>query len=191
MAIRITDTSPASLGSYATIPISFLVDCQFVVEPLDGGLAGLRLRVEAVVPPYMKDYDLDPGEGPAHWGAKWDISHWGVLAALDNDRQVGGATIAWNTPQIAMLGPRHDVAALWDIRVLPEYRRQGLGSMLFSHAADWARAKGCVLLRAETQNVNVPACQFYARQGCTLATIDPLAYPDNPSEVQLIWVKRL
>jgi hypothetical protein len=39
----------------------------------------------------------------------------------------------------------------------------------------------------ETQNINVPACRFYARQGCVLGAIHPDAYPDLPDEVQLLW----
>ncbi|HSB91451.1 MAG TPA: GNAT family N-acetyltransferase [Anaerolineales bacterium] len=191
MAIRIVEESPSSLRSYATIPISFLVDKRFMVRPVDAGQAGLRLAIEPVEPPYMKDYDLDPGEGPANWGAKWDISKWGIFAAFDGDRRVGGAAIAWNTPSIAMLGARGDAAALWDIRVLADYRRQGVGSQLFAHAAAWARARGCTQLKAETQNVNVPACHFYARLGCTLASVDPLAYPGKPEEVQFIWAQWL
>ena len=113
------------------------------------------------------------------------------MAAFDGDKQVGGTAIAWNTPRIAMLDSSSDVAALWDIRVLPDYRRQGIGSLLFNQAAEWARAKGCIRLKAETQNVNVPASLFYARQGCTLATIDAFAYPDHPSEIQFIWTKQL
>jgi hypothetical protein len=49
--------------------------------------------------------------------------------------------------------------------------------------------RGCRLLKIETQNVNVPACYFYRRMGCTLASIDSLAYPDLPDEVQLMWAK--
>lgn len=99
MAIRIVEESPDSLRRYATIPISFLVERRFVVLPIDGGLAGLHLAIEPVKPPYVKDYDLDPGEGPAHWGANWDISHWGIMAAFDGDRQVGG-TAAETLPSV-------------------------------------------------------------------------------------------
>jgi hypothetical protein len=46
-------------------------------------------------------------------------------------------------------------------------------------------------LKAETQNINVPACRFYARLGCTLRTIDRFAYANLPDEVQLLWSKDL
>jgi hypothetical protein len=43
----------------------------------------------------------------------------------------------------------------------------------------------------ETQNVNVAACRFYARQGCVLTAVDPFAYPALPGEIQLLWYKDL
>ena len=42
-------------------------------------------------------------------------------------------------------------------------------------------------MKVETQNINVPACRFYARMGCELGTIDRFAYPDLPGETQLLW----
>lgn len=44
-------------------------------------------------------------------------------------------------------------------------------------------------LMAETQDVNVPACRFYARQGFMLGAVNHGAYPDLPNEVQLLWQK--
>ncbi len=39
--------------------------------------------------------------------------------------------------------------------------------------------------------INVPACRFYAKQGCVLGAIDRYAYPDHPDEVQLLWYKEI
>ena len=58
---------------------------------------------------------------------------------------------------------------------------------LFQAAAKWARSRGCRQLKIETQNINVPACKFYASQGCELRTIHPDAYPELPDEIQLLW----
>jgi hypothetical protein len=46
-------------------------------------------------------------------------------------------------------------------------------------------------MEIETQNNNVAACRFYAKQGCILSSINPDAYPDFPDEVQMIWRKLL
>jgi hypothetical protein len=42
-------------------------------------------------------------------------------------------------------------------------------------------------LRVETQNINLPAGGFYARQGCRLISINRRGYEAFPNEVQLIW----
>jgi len=41
----------------------------------------------------------------------------------------------------------------------------------------------------ETQNINVPACRFYARQAFVLGAVNRGAYPDLPHDVQLLWYK--
>jgi ribosomal protein S18 acetylase RimI-like enzyme len=99
--------------------------------------------------------------------------------------------IATNTPGLYMLGGRDDVAVLWDIRVSPQERGGGVGSALFRAAGDWAGARDCRWLEIETQNVNVPACRFYHKMGCTLGGIDRFAYSGQPGEVQLLWWKPL
>ena len=53
----------------------------------------------------------------------------------------------------------------------------------------WAAARGCRRLKVETQNINVPACRFYERQGCVLAEVRRDAYPELPGEIQLLWQK--
>ena len=62
---------------------------------------------------------------------------------------------------------------------------------LCAAAEEWALARGCGQLKVETQNVNVPACRFYAAQGCELGVIDRFAYPRLPKEIQLLRSKEL
>ena len=64
-------------------------------------------------------------------------------------------------------------------------------AMQGARAEAWARACGATWLKVETQNVNVPACRFYARQGCVLGAVDRFAYPALPDEVRLLWCKHL
>jgi ribosomal protein S18 acetylase RimI-like enzyme len=97
--------------------------------------------------------------------------------------------VAWSTPGVHLLDGRDDVAVLWDIRVSPAHRGTGVGSALFRAAESWAAARGCDWLKIETQNINVRACRFYRRMGCTLGAIDRFAYPELPDEVQLLWWK--
>ena len=84
-----------------------------------------------------------------------------------------------------------DLAALWDIRVAPEWRGQGVGSMLFERVVRYAKSVGCVDLKIGTQDINVHACNFYAKQGCRLVNVIPDVYPDWPDEVEFVWRLKL
>jgi GNAT superfamily N-acetyltransferase len=83
------------------------------------------------------------------------------------------------------------MAELWDLRVAPEARGIGIGHRLFHNAVEWARSRQCRVLKAETQNIPVPACRFYARQGCELGGINRRAYSDELEEVQMLWYREL
>jgi GNAT superfamily N-acetyltransferase len=158
------------------------------VKAVDCGLGGLHLVEEPVEPPWCKDYDALPEGGPVRWAERWDLRSWGLLIATDEERPVGGAIVAWNTDGVNLLEGRADLAVLWDIRVCSERRGQGIGTQLFGAAAEWARSRGCRELKVETQDINVPACRFYARQGCVLRGIDTRAYrPVLLDEAMLLW----
>jgi hypothetical protein len=65
---------------------------------------------------------------------------------------------------------------------------------LFWQAASWAKAHGYGQLGLETQNVNVEACRFYARQGCQLGAIHRFGYAgceDVAHEAMLLWYLEL
>ncbi len=185
------EAATATLVEYARIPIAFEVDRVLDVEVRDHGLGGFVLSERKLQAPYGKDYDATLGEGPASWAKRFDLSRWGLLAARVEGRRVGGAAVAFDAPGIIMLEGRRDLAALWDIRVARDVRGRGIGSRLFEAAEAWAAARGCRQLKIETQNINVPACRFYARQGCVLGAIHRFAYPGLPGEVQLLWYKDL
>lgn len=183
------------LAEHGHVPIAYEVRSRFRADPADGGLGGIALVEEPVDPPYVKDYDQTSEEGPARWPARWldrwDTSAWGLLAAYDGSRRVGGALLARSTPNVNMLEGRDDLLVLWDLRVHPDHRGVGVGRMLFEASVDWARRHGCVEMKIETQNTNVPACRFYARLGCRLGAIISHAYVEFPDEIQLIWRMQL
>jgi len=189
--IREEALTPAALSEHAAIPMAFVVDRVLEVRLVDDGLGGMSLTQTAVADPYVKDYDAIEGVEPARWPGRFDVSNWGLIGARRDGARVGGAVIVSKTPGLHMLGGRDDVAVLWDIRVSPRERGGGIGSALFRAAGDWARARGSRWLKIETQNVNVPACRFYHKMGCTLGAIDRYAYPGQPAEVQLLWWKAL
>jgi GNAT superfamily N-acetyltransferase len=140
--------------------------------------------------PYIKDYDSLSG-GPLGWQQRWDMSQWGILAAYEGERRVGGAVIAWKTDDLVISGDPASSFVLWDFRVDTGFRHIGVGSRLFEFAINWGRARSCRRLEIETQNINVPACRFYARHGCDLAAIDRSAYGNLCNEVRLLWEKAL
>lgn len=85
------------------------------------------------------------------------------------------------------------VVRIEDIIVGHQYRRYGVGSLLLSCAADWARKRGCWAIVLETQNINYPAIQFYLRNGLEVWSINQHFYPPGPTahEVAIFMGKRL
>jgi GNAT superfamily N-acetyltransferase len=196
LEIRQEAVTSDALAAHGTISIAFEVDRVLQVMLADGGLGGISLTETALsettgADPYVKDHDASEGEGPARWAERFDLSNWGLLTAWHHGTRVGGAVIAFRTPDLYMLEGRDDVAVLWDLRVASERRGSGVGSALFGAVEDWAVARGADWLKIETQNVNTAACRFYVKMGCVLGGIDRFAYPDLPEEVRLLWWKRL
>jgi GNAT superfamily N-acetyltransferase len=74
------------------------------------------------------------------------------------------------------------VVRIEDIIVGRQFRRYGIGSLLLSCAADWARNRGCWAILLETQNINYPAIQFYLRNGLEVWSISRNFYPPGPIE---------
>ena len=191
MTIEFTEEPMTALPEYARVPSVFTVDRVLDVTNRDDGRGGFTLSERRLDVPYEKDYDAIAGEGPLQWARRFNLSNWALFTARFATRIVGGATVAFDTPGLTMLEGRRDLAVLWDIRVSPEARRQGVGSALFERVEAWAQLHGCRQLKIETQQINVRACRFYERQGCQLRAIHRAAYPELPEEIQLLWYKDL
>ena len=141
MSIEVIEESTDTLADYRRVSIAFRVERRYRVDCVHGGLGGLMLIEEPVIP-YVKDYDVESG-GPLGWPNRWDMSHWGVLAAYEEGRRVGGAVIAWKTEELVETGNRAESIVLLDLRVDPVYRRHGVGRRLLTRAVDWGRARSC------------------------------------------------
>jgi GNAT superfamily N-acetyltransferase len=188
-AVTIVEQSVARLAELANVPNAFEVRRRY--EIAEGRKsAGFELVEQPVDPPYRKDYDAIESNGPAAWSSRFDVTDWGLLTAIASGRWLGGAVVVAGTPGLDMLEGRDDLALLWDIRVAPENRRGGIGTALLGAVESWARARGCTELKVETQDINVPACRFYARSGFELRTIHRAAYP-GLDEVQMLWYRGL
>jgi GNAT superfamily N-acetyltransferase len=188
--LEIREEAITHLDAHGALSIGFDVERVLDVEERELGLGGLVLVERRLERSYRKDYDSIAGNSPRYWSKRFDVSSWGLLAAYRDGARVGGAVIAFDGEGLMVEG-RKGLGLLWDLRVAPAQRGTGIGWQLFRAAGQWARARGCWLLEIETQNVNVPACRFYVRQGCKLGVIDRFAYPAFPDEVRLLWYKRL
>jgi GNAT superfamily N-acetyltransferase len=189
--VEIRQEPVTSLEEYANIPIAFVVNSILDVETLRGGEREFRLTERRIDIPYVKDYDSIEGEGPASWPARFDLLNWAFILARSEGHVIGGAALAFAAPELDIVEGGADLAILWDLRVSPGARRQGVGASLFRAAESRAKAQGCRELQVETQNINVAACRFYARQGCELRGVNFKAYAGFPDEIQLLWYKIL
>ena len=190
MNVAITQESEPDLAEYARISIAFEVR-EIVVLPAEPPRNATReVATRRVEVPWVKDYDAAGGD-PTTWAARFDLAHWTIFTARADGRLVGGAAVVYRAPDVDMLEARQDVALLWDIRVTPEARGAGVGAALFAAVTAWAAAHEATWLEVETQDINVPACRFYARHGFELRAINRGAYPGLPDETQLLWYRRL
>ena len=188
--IEIRDEPPSKIVEHATISNAFEVAAIFDVPFSSAGEAVVSLVERRIATPYVKEYDI-PGNTPDDWARRFDMSNWGLISAWLDGRRAGGAVIAWKSDGVDMLEGRDDIAVLWDLRAAPQFRRGGVASALFAAVERWAVARGCRELKIETQNINVPACRFYASRGCELRAARRGAYPQYPAEIMLLWYKRL
>jgi GNAT superfamily N-acetyltransferase len=183
-SIELREEPFTEMRRYASVPNTF--ETMSVLDVVrEGGRDVLRGR--QLDRPFRKDYDAL--EHPATWPARFDTSNWILLGAFDGSSRIGGAIGAARTPGIDVLEDREDLAVLWDLRISPHARRRGVGSALFRAIEAWAVKLQCNELKVETQNTNVAACKFYARQGCALSQVNRGAYFDLPDEIQLFWRK--
>jgi GNAT superfamily N-acetyltransferase len=191
LTVRIVEEIPARLGDYARVSIGFMVE-----EILDEQAVAALLRGEPaastpLAAPRWKDYDTYPDNKPTDWARRFDLSRWTILAAFLDDQRVGGAVIICNDPHIDLLRDCDRCGLLWDLRVAPAARGRGVGSALVQSIEAVAFRSGARALRVETQQVNVPACRFYARHGFRLERAIAGAYEMLPEEMQLLWRKQL
>lgn len=189
MNIQIIKENLDSIHAHGQVSIAFEVRSILELTVPDAGLGGFILRERELTVPYAKDYDSIGDSRPDTWSRSFDIASWVLHSAWIEGQRVGGLVTAFRTEGLDMLERRDDLAIIWDLRVSPALRGRGVGAALFAAAQAWARAQSCSQLKIETQNINVPACRFYARRGCTLGAIHRFAYPTLPTEVQLLWYK--
>lgn len=192
MNIKIRQESFDQLSEHVRVPNTFEVPSVLDIVEQGSGVGEtntFELTQRVIESPYVKDYDAL--EDPLTWPGRFDLSNGVLLAAYISGQRAGGAIIAFDVANLDTLSDGHDVAVLWDLRVAPGFRRQGIGRALFAAAEQETIGRGGVAIQVETQNNNIAACRFYERQNCTLMSINRAAYTELPSEIQMIWRKHL
>jgi len=173
---------------YDQVPQRVNVSSIYQIKKHNRGLGGFTL-VETPVEPYIRDFCVGEDESVQRWKC-WDLTNWAFFMAFDGEKPIGAATVVSRTKEINMLSGRDDLAVLWDIRVDEAYKGQGVGQKLFDMAVEWSRNNGLIQMKIECQNNNVPAVNFYHKQGAVLSAINEYAYYNEPEyrhEVQFIW----
>ena len=191
MKIEVQVHGAERLAEYAAVSIAFRVSEALDLDAIAAVSSAKPIPTRPVAAPYIKDYDTVPGDAPLDWPARFDVSRWTFLAALVEGNWAGCAALVAHDSGVDVLDDRDDLARLWDLRVAPAFRHRGIGVALIAAAEEWADARGIRTLMVETQDINVPACRFYARQGFVLGAVNRGAYPDLPHEVQLLWYKEM
>ena len=82
-----------------------------------------------------------------------------------------------------------------DIAVRRRERGHGVGTSLIASAVNWAQEQGLHGLMLETQDVNLLACRFYAKNGFFIGGIDTQLYRnfEEPyrSEIAVFWYRHI
>jgi GNAT superfamily N-acetyltransferase len=186
--IAFIEADKSYFPKYDMIPMRVNISSYYRIEKINSGLGGFHL-IETPTEPFVKDFCTGEYKSVMRW-ERWNITNWSFFMAFDDERPVGGATVASRTKDMNMLSGRGDLAVLWDIRVDDEYKHQGIGQTLFDMAVKWSREQKLVQIIIECQNHNIPACKFYHKQGAVLSAINEYAYYNEPEyrhEAQLLW----
>ena len=130
------------------------------------GAMSFRLVKESIQPPLRKTYEFDPADLEER--QKWDFT-----AVAEDEGQLAGFAaaqfVAWNRRVV-----------LWHLYVAPAFRRHGIGTRLLEAVETFARSVQARCVWLETQNVNVPAIEFYDRAGFRFCGFDSSLYdPDS------------
>jgi len=125
--------------------------------------------------PYVKRYENDEvdssyieGKGKA------------IFLFYDDNNCIGNLKLRSNWNGFALIE---------DITVARNHRQQGIGGVLLKKAAEWARQNNLIGLMLETQDVNLSACRFYAKNNFVIGAVDTMLYSNFPTanEKAIFW----
>ena len=67
-------------------------------------------------------------------------------------------------------------ALIEDIAVAKDWRKKGIGTVLLQKAIEWAIQNNLTGVMLETQDVNISACRFYAKNNFIIGGVDNMLY---------------
>lgn len=124
---------------------------------------------------YIKQYDDD----------EIDMSYVGdenkaVFLCYEKDNCIGRIKLRANWNGFALIE---------DIAVAKEWRHKGVGTELLKAAFEWAKKKELIGAMLETQDVNVAACRFYAKNRFVIGAVDNRLYSkfSTANEKAIFW----
>jgi len=91
--------------------------------------------------------------------------------------------------QVKLRSNWNGYALIEDIGVAKDWRQSGVGTALMEKAISWAKGNNLAGLMLETQDVNVSACRFYAKNGFVIGAVDKMLYSALPTanEIAIFW----
>lgn len=97
------------------------------------------------------------------------------------------------TGQIRLREHWNGFAFIEEISVTKGRRNKGIGTALLNKAMEWAKQNDLIGLMLETQDVNLFACRFYAKNKFMIGAVDSMLYSKflTAHEKAIFWYKRL
>lgn len=91
--------------------------------------------------------------------------------------------------QIRIRSSWNGYAFIEDIAVAKDFRKKGVGTALLNKAIEWAKENNLCGLMLETQDINVSACRFYAKNNFVIGAVDTMLYSNFPTanEIAIFW----
>ena len=84
------------------------------------------------------------------------------ISAVDGDKLVGFCSVVINHDIVEKQKP---IIMLWNLRILPDYRRQNIGRQIISFIEDFAKKEGVDLIFLGCDHDNKGARKFYKKLG--------------------------
>jgi streptothricin acetyltransferase len=173
MNMIIREIDQYNIEDFGRCDNSFTVSSKLILKAENG-----TIRYTTVdVPPYTKQYEAE------EFDSKYYLDHpdRAIFFAYLDEELAGEIRLRKNWNEYAYID---------SIIVDSKYRHQGVGQALMKQAIEWAKTRGFSGMMLETQDNNVPACQFYASCGFELRGFDTHLYKaQDPStdEIALFW----